>query len=320
MRASLQPSVLLPLAFLAVLLPVIYAQTDCSLAQRRTAMRDVFRDLKRRIRADRSLAAVFLRAAFHDCITATPDKPDSGCNGSLQFELARSGNNRLQPFLDTLSASRRLVTNGRCVSIADGIQIGVGAALRIVAKVRVKSTDMWDARVPRKDATTADSDGQLPSAAFNYQQVVDFYARKGFSEDDAVISTVGGHAIGGFGGRSFVPETAMMEATGTKRVTITTMYAENLVNRTSRGVGNAPGFSTLPSDSALITDEHGRRVLEQMSGFNDEFQEDGSGPKFDREQGVLLLKRRFTRFLLRMSRLSGETVGDEDLLNEARRG
>lgn len=273
--------------------------------QRRNANNALFHRLRGKIRRRPVLAAVFLRAAFHDCITAQPTKPGSGCNGSLRLELNDRNNRRLRPFVHALNNVRREVRNGFCISVADGIQIGMAAALRHVGGPDVKNL-VWDNARPRADANEPDDVKELPEGGFTFSQTVAFYRRKGFSVEDAVVSNVGGHALGGFRPRSggrvlpFVPGT-----------TFSTLYAENLVNRSVTKGGNAPGFNTLPSDSAFISNEQGRAILRKLSGSGAK----GAGTvTFDRTKGLQALSAKFKKFLIRQSRLTDRTVGNRAAL------
>lgn len=307
---------------ISLLLTVACAQkaVDCSVAARGGGMARIFKRLRNEVTNKRKLAAAFLRAAFHDCITATRQAPESGCNGSLQFELSRRGNNRLDPAIEVIKTARKTVRNGMCVSMADAIQIAMAAGLRVVADIRprrfnddipnkvLRFNGLWDAKIPRVDADSADPDGLLPSGGWSEpSQITNFYNNLGFSTADAFISTAGGHAIGSIGNRPFTPQPDVF----------TTLYAQNLV-RLSITKTDDPNFNLLPSDRAIILHPSGLRIMERMSGLTKSPANGDAELTFDTRVGLIRLEHRFIKFLLRMSRLTGQTVGNSALLNSAR--
>lgn len=270
------------------------------------AMSQVFNSLISQMQSNPSLIPVFIRAAFHDCVPATSTKPGSGCNGSLQFELDDPANNRLDPFVPAVQSARSSSTLTNCVSVADSIQIGLSAALYISHGIDLRSTGIFSSSHPREDATGPDDPGQLPHFVWDYPTIADYYASKGFSEAEMVASCVGGHALGGFQ----VPGKPVSPFTPAKQ--FSTLYAENLVIRSVKKIGNAPGFHTLPSDDAFITNPKGISLLAQFSGY---FGRISMGHLFfSRPHGMAHLRATFTRFLIKNSRLSDKTVGNPHLL------
>lgn len=255
---------------------------------RRRELRNLRRELEDKVRSTRGLAANFLRAGFHDCITATRSKPGSGCNGSLRFELQERGNGRLNLAIDTL----RPLVEKSCIGWADAIMLAVEATMRVTGGPRVRLVNFF---VPRKDATEADVvAGQLPSPRSDYNTLKSFYERKGLSERDLVSSSVGGHALGGFrrGGGDVQPFTPSQER-------VTNEYAINLVRKTLRNESNADGFNTLDSDDALVSDAVGLQLLTRYAGWN--------GRRF-RPRVPRVFRQDFGSFLVRMSRISDKNV------------
>lgn len=252
-------------------------------------------EFEREINQDPSLIAGFVRAAFHDCITATNNNPNSGCNGSLRLpgELNNNNNRRLQNAINTIVE----VVGSKCMSVADGIQLAMASALRMgLTGGPDVVADVVDPANPRADADTADTvNRQLPNRNHGFDQLLAFYTRKGFERRDLVASCAGGHSFGGFargrrgGVRNFTPDRNQMS----------TSYAVNLIQRSSTG-NNRQGFSTLNSDVALIADTEALDLLRTYSQNADGFE---------------TLKEDFRKFLIKASRLSGQTVGNNAVLS-----
>lgn len=199
----------------------------------------------------------FIRATFHDCITVTPDKPDSGCNGSLRLteEITNPNNARLSLVTNELEG---ILASTTCVSFADAIQIGVEVASNLAG------LPMFPGFLGRgrTDAGTPDTvNGELPSPIATFAELKAFYERKGFTVRDLVVSSVGGHAVGRFLARSgaefpFTPN----------ELVIDNGYAINLLDGILAGQTNLPGFNTLPSDRSLVEDEAARFWLGFYAG------------------------------------------------------
>lgn len=268
----------------------------CTTERRRDEIPTLSREFERRINQDPRLIAGFVRAAFHDCITATANIPNSGCNGSLRLraELNNNNNRRLRSPVQTIED----VVGSYCMSVADGIQLAMATALRME---RTNGPDVVaevvDPANPRVDANTPDRvNGQLPNRNHRFSQLLAFYSRKGFRKTDLVSSCAGGHSFGGFtrargggGVRNFTPDRNQMSSS----------YARNLFRRSSTR-NNGRGFNTLNSDEALITDRVALNLLQRYSS---------------NAAGLRRLKRHFRLFLIRVSRLNGRTVGDRAALS-----
>lgn len=249
------------------------------------------------------LLPAFVRAAFHDCITATPDKPNSGCNGSLrlQQELGNPNNGRLGNAINVIVQT----VAGTCVSVADGIQLANAAALQAAGGPDI-TADVVDSTNPRVDAQSPDTvPGELPDSNHNFDQSLQFYRRNGFTLRDLVASKSGGHSLGRFAqNNQLLPFT-------TNPQTILSDYAHNLVQKRSSGT-NLPGFNTLSSDDALNSNRGSRRRLDSYAGC----QTTGGTCNPDPLVGLQNLNVDFRIFLIKMSRLTDITVGDDSALSQ----
>lgn len=248
-----------------------------------------------------NLIAAFVRAAFHDCITATPDKPTSGCNGSLRLaeEINNANNARLAPAIAQVTDA----VTGTCVSVADGIQLAMVVSLAMAGGPDV-SAEVVDAANPRVDATIADTvDGQLPDRNSNFATLASFYASKGLSETDLVSSSAGAHSIGGFRGRGGV-----LPFTNDAN-TVSPGYSRNLISFSETG-NHIDGFNTLRSDRALVTNADALDKLRMYSGCTVA----AEGCDQNASNGLALLNAEFKDFLIKMSRMTGLTVGNSLVL------
>lgn len=276
---------------------------ECTTAARETDLLSIIAAIEAEISAAPPLVPQFVRAAFHDCITATQARPSSGCNGSLRLasELNNDANRGLS---NAIGAIERVVV-GTCMSIADGIQVASAVALR---QPTVNGPDVLDAvynpASPRADATDPDVvDGELPDDGNNFTQLSEFYARKGFSVVDLVASSAGAHSLGGEAGRNRRPVPFTVDPGA-----VSNSYAYNLVQGSVTGQ-DLPGFHTLDSDTALIMDSDALQRLVLYAGCA---QVEQCTP--DQVAGLAALNADFAVFLIKMSRLTGDTVGRVDVL------
>lgn len=276
----------------------------CTPAVRQNQIPQVKQTLRTAItlQSEPNLIAAFVRAAFHDCITATPDKPKSGCNGSLRLptELAHPNNARLGAALALIQTS----VAGTCISVADGIQLAAAVAVNEAGGPDI-SNQLVSAGSPRKDALAADTvDNELPNRNDSYQQSLFFYNRKGLSATDLMSSYAGGHSLGGFSSASgILPFT-------TDDHSVSSSYSKNLVRRADGATGNLPGFNTLNSDAALIQNQDAVEKLRFYSGCT----EFSSGCTQDDAAGLINLLGEFTVFLIKCSKMTGSTVGNPSQL------
>lgn len=265
----------------------------CTPSLRQTHFGQVETALSTEIAAAPNLVAAFVRAAFHDCVTATSDKPDSGCNGSLRLEeeLTNADNARLR---GAIAAIRRSVRN-TCVSVADGIQIANAVALEIAGGPNILSS-VVDSANPRTDATTADTvTNELPSRTSPFPDLLAFYERKGFSLQEFIASLAVGHSLGGFATpNGIAPFT-------TDIFTVSSSYCFNLVQRISSGT-NLQGFNTLQSDVTLISNPEAVNRLQTYAGCFD------GGCSASSQTGLQIMRNDFTDFAIKLSQMTGSTL------------
>lgn len=267
-------------------------EEECSASVRESEIQAITEDLRQRIESDSTLIAQFVRASFHDCITATTNNPNSGCNGSLRLngEITNNNNNRLANAV----AHVQQVVASTCMSVADGIQLAMAVALQLSSTGGPDIiSQIVDPRNPRVDASVPDRvNGELPGRNDNFDEQVQFYTRKGFTVRDLVASCAGAHSLGGIQRRGQIAPFT------TDRGSVSEIYSENLVQMSTSGT-NRPGFNTLNSDEALVTNADALDILRS----------------YINPGGVTELNADFGIFLIKMSRLSGTTVGNGAVLS-----
>lgn len=165
------------------------------------------------------------------------------------------------------------------------------------------------AQVVRADAPRADvSDPdtiRLPSGGSSgssgFHSLLAQYEEMGFDEVDLVPSSTGAHSLGRFSSLKFTPD----------HLRVSSSYSVNLINLRAT-YGNLDGFSTLPSDRALLTSNFSTRKLQSYAKCA------AGAPAdcyFNPSPGLEVLNGDFRIFLLKMIRLTGETVGKADILS-----
>lgn len=240
---------------------------------------------------------MFVRAIFHDCVTATPNKPLSGCNGSLRLakELSHKDNRRLRFGLKTI----QVIVLPFCMSVADGIQFAGAIAVQAAGGPNVIK-HIVDVYNPKTDVNEADVvENELPNRDWNYAKLISFYHRKGLSVKDLVASSAGAHSLG-----------VVEKDDGTVRFftvdegTISNSYAENLVQRTYTGQ-NLKTFFTLNSDWTLTSDPASLELLRKYAGCT---VMDGNDCQPDAVSGLKNLNIDFGEFLLKVSKLTGASL------------
>lgn len=259
------------------------------------------RDVTKLYKADPPVVGPgLLRLAFHDCITATANKSNSGCNGSIRLpaELNRPANNRLNESVERL---RPLIEDSSrdCISWADGI---LYAAARVTKMMRGgNAKNVVNMKSLREDVNEEDY-VDLPSATWPYATAREFYKCKGFSEKEFVVSLAGGHSVGRF------TRTEQLHAFTPLQSKIDSEYSINLHlrNLTCRlpHCRNAPGFNTLPIDNHLVgaTEENGLDIIATYAG----------GQQYTKSKGNARIKKDFPKFLLKLSKLNGDVVAKTD--------
>lgn len=242
---------------------------------------------------DNLLIPKFVRAAFHDCITATSDIADSGCNGSLRLDSEINDPNSAQ-IEDAITLLDTVLAGQTCVSYADAIQIGMKAAMGIASGGTFPNFRIRE-NIP--DATDADDVTQIPGRADTFVQLKTLYEGKGFTSEELVASLVGGHALGRF-----------FNVAGTTSLDFTTTpfafnidYATNLVQRIDSG-SNLAGFNTLAADSNLLDDAEAVGYLKYFAG------QVGTTDDYNAMTGRIRLTKVFSRFLQKLSFLTSADV------------
>lgn len=160
-------------------------------SQRTLRIREViFRRLVRRvIRKDPTLSALFLRLVFHDAYTVDPKTGKGGCNGSIRQELKRVANTGLDKAIRILTPfqrrSRLSWGDVTAVAGAEAVEAAGGPKIRL--------------RLGRRESNGEDPAGILPSPRSNVQTLQASFKSRGFSDLD-IASLSGGHTLGkGFG-------------------------------------------------------------------------------------------------------------------------
>lgn len=223
------------------------------------------------------LAAAFLRAIFHDCIT-TSKRSSSGCNGSLRLRSELEFVRNLG--LDRLTQKMEPIVRRTCISYADAFQIGVEAAM-IVSGGGPPFANFRLGR-NRIDAVLPDPVHQLPGL-WEFPRLKAFYRTKGFNVPELVVSVVGSHSLGKFFGVNFTP-TPNRFSSG---------YAINLWHVFKHGK-SLPGFNTLSSDRGLVHHAESLRFVKRYG--------DTSGPG-GAARCLVLLRQDFKRYLSKLSKL-----------------
>lgn len=275
------------------------------------AMYQIFRD---KAESSGVLAAGFIRAAFHDCVTANPNDPDSGCNGSLKFEVTDINNLRLAPTMKEIES----VQEGHpCISLADSILIAYSAASQklrggnvLKRLVDLRGEGRKDAAGP--DFALGDDGAQLLNADGNpfitlpnpgdrsWANQLAFYENKLLTANDLVASLVVGHSVGGFQVPNGGP---FLLFTETSPERVNGDYCGALLVRQERSLaGNLPRFNFLPSDLSLIDDAAGVNLLKELCSVDVPERENYS-LKFGEQKD--LMTERFLEFSIRMSQLTG---------------
>ncbi|PXF41012.1 L-ascorbate peroxidase 5, peroxisomal [Gracilariopsis chorda] len=253
--------------------------------------------IKKGMKDDPDLIPAFSRAAFHDCITATSSKPNSGCNGSLRLEeeITNMNNDRLQPPLDFLRQHLPTIAHKKCASFADGIQLGAEVAMQISGGPKVLGK-LVNSAAPRVDVDDPDTvEGELPDEDDPFPKLLDFYARKGFNLREMVVSNVGGHALGAFED----DEDNQEKPFTTTETSFNIDYAVNLVQRIDTGK-NLEGFHTLNSDLELLNNTESVFWLKYYAGH--------TGVGYVPSLGKLRLLTDYGKFLIKLASLKGSNL------------
>jgi len=127
-------------------------------------------------------AARLLQNSFHDCLPRR-------CDGSIQFELERVNNIRLDVPINLLKS----VIEGTCVGFADAVKIGLELSMELSGGPRVRCP-MGNNR----DARRANPDDRLPQFDDTFGDIIEDFSSMGFNLVETLAGNYGGHSIGGF--------------------------------------------------------------------------------------------------------------------------
>lgn len=292
-----------------------FAQSGCTTAMVEEQMQKLYQSLVQMSFTNAPFQAGLLRAGFHDCATTNLVQIDSGCNGSLRNEKEVRNNLRLVPTIDKVVSTRNGLAP--CVSYADAFLLGYAAAVKTAAGLSIVRL-LVDPGRPRADVPDGvgdfgDTEGtvQLPSPVVpDSGDLIAFYAARQMTMEDLIISNVIGHAIGSVRAR---PADAVFPVNNFTAAPSEAgpLYAGHLLWRDDTGSEtDLRGFTTLPSDQALVADPNGRALLEQYATFRLL----GANTRHERIRFSWNLRqhrealRAFQRFSVKMSQLSGSIM------------
>lgn len=241
-----------------------------------------------------TLLPAFVRAAFHDCITVTKGKPESGCNGSLRLPKKRDNHNNDE--LDEVLALLDETLPGTCVSYADGIQIGQVTAMDLATNGKFPQLKI---RQDIPDSDKPDTLSELPNRRANFTELQDLFARKGLPSKELIASIVGAHSLGRF----FSGKEEKERNFTTTPFVFNLDFANNLVQRLDSGK-NLAGFYTIPTDRNLLESAEAVRLVKFFAGRTGS----GKSERYDGSKGVERLTKTFVRFLEKQSFLLGSTL------------
>lgn len=265
------------------LLTFICAQ-DCTDKERRKQIKPAYNVFVTRA-ADPMTAAQYIRAGFHDCATARKEDPLSGCNGSLKFELPAVEGDQSDPFAanlrlkDTVADIESVREIFQCLSLADSILIAYAAGARVSKAARrdllKELVNEDNPRVDRGEADFHDGFLDLPSALeATFAGQMAFYSRKGFTEQDFVVSLVVGHSVGGFA--PFAQSSPVLPFTEPSVHLVNGDYCGALLaartevfgpGKSPAGLIALPRFNFLPSDFS-ISDGAGLEIMKKYCAID----------------------------------------------------
>ena len=128
-------------------------------------------------------------------MTATTEKQQSGCNGSLrlQAEITNENNDRLGNAVEIVQA----IVADRCMTFADGLLFAMAVAVDNAGGPNIIA-EVIDVNAPRSDVDESDTvDGEVPSRNGSFETLAAFYTSKGFTVTDMVSSCAAAHSLGG---------------------------------------------------------------------------------------------------------------------------
>lgn len=221
------------------------------------------------------IGPALLRAPFHDCSAKSLSDPESGCNGSLMFELHRHENNQ-QAFKSSLTEhlkplQQKYVDAGEECTMADLIAVA-GACV-----VKKFGGPMCDVQLGRRDRGSADPEGELPERTDKVDEFVkNFNSKFGMSKCEIVALIGGGHSLGRHDlGIATVKQILMHpDAFGmpfdTTEHKFDTRFFNVLQGQVQRS-GNGPRAVPLQSDMSMMHDEETKECVLRFASDKDAF-------------------------------------------------
>lgn len=220
------------------------------------------------------LIPVFVRAAFHDCITATKDKSDSGCNGSLRPK--ERGNHQNDEILDGLDLLDDVLP-GTCLICGwhpawnDNSNGSRLERFFSQAQYPHRNSGLWFSRYTQ----------WAPAEKSKLHWAKGTVRREGFTSKELVASIVGGHSLGRFFGgqeeeRNFT----------TTPFVFNIDYSTNLVQRSDSGK-NLVGFHIIPADKNLLDSPQAASLIMLFAGQTGILP---NSSNYDAEKGLSRLK------------------------------
>lgn len=176
--------------------------------------------------------ARLLRAGFHDCL------PKS-CDASIQFELDRSENDRI----DVSVAFLRESIKGTCSSLADALKIGMELSMELSGGPRIKC------KLGTEDTKIPNPTGQIPQVGQDFATIIGLFTNKGFTKIETLAGNFGGHSLGQFQ----LPDMTASLTFDSTPAKFNNDFARFVVTGNTPP-GTPPGsFNALPSDTLLQT-------------------------------------------------------------------
>lgn len=310
-------SLFFKIAFLTTLVSVSAMKSECERSRKRD-LKDLYTIYEAACIDDPTLAAGFMRMGFHDCITARPDNPKSGCNGSVQYETNHPFNGRLKR---PVAAMLEKKAGFSCISVADAVMVAYAASVGASFRGNILK-DVVDFNYENRRIDTAEGEGDffngdqltLPIAEdLSWANQVAFYKSKLLTEEDLVVSLVVGHSIGSFTevDENIVPTGRILNFTELSPDKANADYCGALlVQHDFEMTGNLPTFNFLASDLSLTRDPAGVHLLNMMCSYSIE-RRDNFKLQFDETKAFV--KESFTRFSVKMASLTGAKLAAADL-------
>ena len=191
-----------------------------------------------------SVAAAWVRAAFHDCGDFAGN---GGCDGSLALEIDRSENNGLQ---GTIAAYKDICDRRGC-SMADALVFGGSLAVEVCGGPALTRSF----RPGRIDATAPNAGGRLPGPHMDSAGLTSmFMGRMGFTAEETV-ALLGAHTLGA--------------SHGSDGQGVQVGNFDNTPNRFDNAFFKAlvanPSQARLPSDANLMTAEPFKSIVQAFA-------------------------------------------------------